>query len=237
MPALVAPDAPGISLARFAVIGIYDDPDSAFVRHVALLREDGTLIYGENAHVFHMGPPLVAGERSRGQAREDPTCPSHVAGWINLTADEREGVIDWLAEVDKENRPGGLVGTWRTYVVDPPECWHEDEKRVRLYRRFSCGGFVLACYRDGAGIALIETPPTAAWPEVSLDQIVRAYGPEVRGREKLRRGLGLPGDGLWSVLLAGYVIHAFDRGDREMRTSPLAVTDPEFARFKSSSGA
>ncbi len=237
MPALVVPDAPGMSLARFAVIGVYDDPDSAFVRHAALLREDSTVPYGENVHVFHMGPPLVAGEHSRGQAGEDPTCPSQVAGWINLTADEREGVIDWLAEVDKENRPGGFVGAWRTYVVDPPECWYEDEKQVRLYHRFSCGGFVLACYRDGAGITLIEMPPTTAWPEVSLERIVRAYGSEVRGREKLRRGLGLPGDGPWSVLLAGYVIHAFDRGDREIRMSPLIVTDPELTRFQRSSGS
>ena len=218
-------------LAQFAVIGIYDDPDSAFVKHVALLREDSTVVYGAEVHVFHMGPPLVAGDRSRGHAGEDPICPSHVAGWINLTVDEREGMIDWLAEVDKENRPGGLVGTWRTYVVDPPECWYEDEKQVRLYRRFSCGGFVLACYRDGAGITLIETPSTATWPEVSLDQIIRAYGPQVRERETLRSSLGLPGDGPWSVLLAGYVIHAFDRGDGEIRTSPLMVTDLDLARF------
>jgi hypothetical protein len=231
LPALVVPDEPGLHLPRFAVIGMYDEQTSTFVKHVALLREEGSVSYGLEVRVFHMGPPLVVGARSQEQAGYDPTCPSHVAGWVNLTADEREGVIDWLAEVDKEDRPGGLRGIWRTYIVDPPECWHEDKKQVRLYRRFSCGGFVLACYRDGAGITLMEVPPPTAWPVVSLDEIARAYGSEVRGMGSLRRSLGLHGDGPWSILLAGYVMHAFNRPTDEIRTSPFVVTDPEFARF------
>lgn len=231
LPALVVPDEPGVPLPRFAVIGTYDGPNSTFVRHVALLREDSNVLHGLNVHVFHMGPPLVVGVRSQEQAGDAPTCGPHVGGWLSLTADEREGITDWLAEVDKEHRPIEPMGPWRTYIVDPPERWHEDEKQVRLYRRFSCGGFVLACYRDGAGITLIEVPPPVAWPEVSLDQIVRVYGPEVRERERLRRSLGLPGDGPWSVLLAGYVIHAFDRPDNEIRTSAFSVTNPEHARF------
>jgi hypothetical protein len=37
LPAQVLPDEPGIPLPRFAVIGMYDSPDSTFVKHVALL--------------------------------------------------------------------------------------------------------------------------------------------------------------------------------------------------------
>jgi hypothetical protein len=221
-------------LPRFAVIGIYEGQNSNFVRHVALLREEKNIYYGSEAHVFHMGPPLIAGDRSEKQAGNAPTCLSHVAGWVSLTADEREGIIDWLAEVDKEDRPGGHMGAWRTYTVDPPECWHEDENHVRLYRRFSCGGFVLACYRDGAGITLIEPPSLAPWPEVSLDAIVRAYGTPVKERATLRGTIGLPGAGPWPVLLAGYIIHAFGRPDHEIRTSAFRITGPELARFGNS---
>jgi hypothetical protein len=116
----------------------------------------------------------------------------------------------------------------------PPECWHTDERGVRLYRQFSCGGFILACYRDGAAITLIEVPPPVSWPKVSLDELVHAYGPEVHERATLRSRFGLVGDGPWPILLAGYVIHAFDRPDQELRTSPLIVTDLRLARFNGS---
>jgi hypothetical protein len=151
-----------------------------------------------------------------------------VAGWLSLTADERDGIIDWLAEVDKEDRPGSI---WRTYTVDPPECWSEDERGGRLYRRFSCGGFVLACYRDGAGITLIDATSPTDWPAVSLEEIARAYGSQVRDMETLRRRLGIPGEGLWPILLAGYLIHAFNRSDDEIRASAFTVSDPALARF------
>jgi hypothetical protein len=231
LPAIVVSDELEVTIPRFSVIGTYDEIDSKFVKHVSILAEEDRALFGVERRVLHMGPPLVVGALSRQNAGHEPVCPCHVAAWIGLTVDERDGIIDWLAEIDKESRPTGLFGEWKTYTVSPPECWREDERGVRLYRRFSCGGFVLATYRDGAGITLIEVPPPVPWPDSSLDQIVQAYGPEVRERETLRRNLGMSGNGPWPVLLAGYVIHALDRPDHEIRTTPFAVTDPDLARF------
>ena len=231
MPARVVPGQPEIRIPRFAVIGTYDGEGSTFVRHVALLNDEGCVSYGSEVRVFHMGPPLVAGARSQAQAGQDPTCQCHVVGWLNLTADERDGIVDWLAEVDKEDRPSGLLGMWLSYTVAPPERWHPDENGGRLYRRFSCGGFVLACYRDGAGIALIDMTSPTDWPEVSLDEIVRAYGPRVRAKGELRKELGIPGEGPWPILLAGYVVQAFNRSDQEIRASVFTVSDSALARF------
>jgi hypothetical protein len=232
LPAQVIPDEPGIGLPRFAVIGTYDGENSTFVRHVALLQEEGSVSFGSEAPVFHMGPPLVVGARSEAQTGGESRCPSHVVGWLGLANDERDGIIDWLAEVEKEDRPSGSLRMWLSYTVDPPECWRPDENGRRLYRRFSCGGFVLACYRDGAGIELINVTAPIGWPEISFDEIVRAYGPRIRKvRESLRQDLGIPGEGPWPILLAGYVIHAFNRSNDEIRTSALTVSDPALARF------
>lgn len=213
------------------MIGTYEAPDSTFVRHVALLREEGRAAFGSQVHVFHMGPPLVVGAQTLSRTTPAPTCPCHVAGMLSLTADERDGILDWLAEVDKEDRPEGVMRMWQTYTVDPPEIWQEDERGVRLYGRFSCGGFVLACYRDGAGILLIDVANARDWPAVTIDEIARAYGPRVRDMETLRRRLGIPGDGPWPVLLAGYVVHAFNRADQEIRNSAMTAFGPTLARF------
>ncbi len=194
------------------------DVEGNFVRHVALLVEKSTLLFGNNALVWQMRPPLVVGERSRREASEDgDRCEAHLAGFTDLDLDDFAGIQTWLAEVDKERRPQGLRAGIEQYTVHPPVVMVTDRiSGVVRYRKFSCVGLVLECYRNGAGINLIDWK-SEELPEVTLDSIVSIYGEELRSKEKVRESWGIPGDGPWRVALAGYVLHALDRPVSEVR--------------------
>ena len=140
MPAQVVPPAPGISVPRYSVVGKYpNETGSRFVEHVGLIRDEGPTSYGTEVPVWDMRPPLVAGTISASRTQQDTTCPAHVVGWLSLISDEREGITDWLAEVDKQDRPNTRSGLTEQYTVSlrPEDQWHRDEKGVPLYRRFS----------------------------------------------------------------------------------------------------
>jgi hypothetical protein len=233
MPAQVVAPAPGISLPQYAIVGTYSAPGDQFVRHVALLRDDGTLVYGASAPVWHMGPPLVADERSRAQSRSDPECEAHVVGWVSLTAEEREGMADWLAQVGKEDRPTDFRGLFDQYTVslDPQDYWWRDERGVRQYRRFSCASFVLTAYGEGAGLPLLDLRDHSQLPPVGIEELARAYGEQVRTRPERRERIGLRADGPWQVVLAGYVMHALNRPDELIRKSAHRVSGLKEAAF------
>jgi len=183
--------------------------------------------------VWDMGPPLVAGAVSASKTENDPTCPAHVLGWLSLTSDEREGITDWLAEVDKQNRPITRLRLAEQYMVSlrPEDQWRRDEKGVRLFRRFSCVSFVLAAYLDGAGVDLLDSSEPENLPEVDLEAIAQAYGENLSRSERLRAEVGLPGAGPWRILLAGYVCHAMNRPDESIRSAPYAVRSIKAAEF------
>ena len=109
MPAKRLPDGravPKTPARAYAVVGMYSDAAAGnFVRHVAILREDTDLKYGEKARVWHMGPPLVAGEATARTPRANPQCVVHVVGSTSLSLEEIEAIRDWLSEVDKEESP------------------------------------------------------------------------------------------------------------------------------------
>ena len=101
-------------------------------------------MYGTCDHLWWQEQSL------RVSTQQDAKCQAHVVGWLSLTSDEREGITDWLAEVNKRVRPNTMAGLAEQYTVSlpPDEQWRRDEKGVRLYRRFSCVSFVLAAYLD-----------------------------------------------------------------------------------------
>src|SRR5262245_46468813 len=129
----LSPNAPQ-NLLKYSVVGKYlTDTGTAFVQHVAILREDTQLSYAlSNALVWHMGPPLVAGQISANAAQEEPVCTVHLAGFLQLDVQDIDGIETWLADVDKENRP---VDVFLQYVVHPPVDWVRAENGTRLYRR------------------------------------------------------------------------------------------------------
>ena len=116
---------------------------------------------------------------------------------------------------------------YRRYIVKPHADWYRaPETGHRLYRRFSCAGFVLECYRH-INVDLVCTDDSDL-PDVDLATLVNAY-PELEREEVLarlgstRNDLGIPGGGPWRIVLAGYVFHALDK---------VAVGSPRPSAYK-----
>lgn len=215
MPAKRLAEGAPERITKFSVIGNYvTDAGSRFVRHVAILRSDAHLYYGcQNILVWHMGPPLVAGGISALTATPEQTvCEPHLIGMIDLDADDMEGIDTWLADVDKEKRPAPL----EQYIVRPAMRWVSAENNARLYRQFSCVGFVLECYRS-IGVNLLDDLEPSQLPEVDIDTVAAAYGKHVR-RDWLRERLGIPGPGPWRIALAGYIFHSLKRTTELVRS-------------------
>ena len=236
MPAQKLCPGEAVTASAYSIVGTYSKPaDAQFARHVAILAEESPLESGKAATVWHMGPPLVSGEKSRETQGAKLQCPVHLAGNTPLDLDDKEGIEDWLEEVDKEPPPNN---PFKRFVVRPHWNWHTAPETGRpLYRRFSCAGFVLECYRS-IGIDLVNTEERDL-PNVDFDMLVEAY-PEI-AREKVfaRQGLtrdelGIPGEGPWRIVLAGYVFHALDAitdEDAKSRTyRPASVAEAHFPR-------
>jgi len=192
------------------------------------------LRYGEAVRVWEMAPPLVAGQPSLLKTGRDPKCAAHVVGWLDLKGDERDGMTEWLAEVETEGeqRPVG-PRMWLQYTVslDPKDEWAMDERNVPLFRRFSCASFVLKAYAEGAGVVLLDLSDPLRFPEVDLDSVCRAYEPRIRTLERFRSNIGLAEAGPWRIVQAAYVLHAFDRPDEQIRLAAHTVTGPEECDF------
>jgi hypothetical protein len=204
---------------RYSVIGQYADADPThFVRHVALLKDDQQLDAPAQVEVYHMGPPIVAGDESAAAPFAKRLCRADVVADVALDAEEREAIDDWLAEVEKEDRTD--VKAFQQFVVMPHVKWvRSPENGRRIRRRFSCVGFVIECYA-GAAIILIDTevePPEVddRLLSVAYPDLVRLEDAAPRVKQRLgfkdREDLGLCGDGPWRVVLAGYVFHSLKR--------------------------
>jgi hypothetical protein len=204
---------------QYSVVGSYADTGPTdFVRHVAVLKEGQHIGGPAEVEVYHMGPPIVAGEESAAAPRASRSCRADLLADIGLDAEEREAIRDWIAQVEKEDRTG--VGVFQQYVVVPHMKWvRAPETGRRMRRRFSCAGFVIECYR-AADIGLVDTE--GGLPEVDEQLLLVAYpdlarlesaDPRAKGRLgfKDREDLGLQGEGPWNVVLPGYLFHSLKR--------------------------
>ena len=202
-----------VHLERFDVVGQDSDSMRDFVRHVGLSREPKDAVScDEEVLVGHMGPPF----ENHGLMRV------HSVGNAALTVDQANRIELYLSEVDSEydaarRRP--LPS--QQYVVVPhvkPWCAKDG---TTLWLRFSCAGLVIESYRE-AGIDLVDhsensLPPVT--PE-TLDEAYPDFDPVREMRPDRRESLGLPGDGPWRVVLAGYVLHALNRAIQDIRNEP-----------------
>jgi len=209
---------------KYSIVGKY--ATRPFVKHAVLLKADTALLFGtDNVLVWHIGPPLVAGTKTTAAAAEkNRKTTIHIVGFLNLDADDIEGIETWLTDVDKEDRPPGLSLTeiLAQYRVSPPIHWVRAENDTPLYRQFSCVGFVLDCYRF-IGINLIDDSRAENLPEVTIDMVVAAYGPVAR-KEDYREKFGIPGTGPWRIVLAGYLFHSLNRDTDVIRRIPHVPT-------------
>ncbi len=202
-----------IPLGRFDVVGQDSDSVLDFVRHVGLSLETRDAIsHGETVAVRHMGPPI-----------ENPgKMDAHSIGTAKLTVDEANKIKLSLDEVETEyNTASHRPDRRQQYVIAPHvKPWRAKDGTV-LWRRFSCVGLVIESYRE-ADIVLINDSEDDL-PPVDLETLDKAYPglAERRIRQpKVLKHLGIPGDGPWPVVLAGYVLHALNRTEKDIRHEP-----------------
>ena len=205
------------TLRRFDVVGEHSKISPRFVQHVALLNSDDREVSCDDAvRVVHMGPPFES----------DEPRSANVAGTVPLTNDEINTIRTWIAKKEDEYEPG-RVGTYRQYIIAPPwkDVLDSNTGAVR-YRQYSCAGFVLDAHiQVDVSLLMIEEE---ALPEVGLRTLEVAYPVLIQNPNLLRR-FGLQGNGPWRVVLAGYLLHALDRSEDEIRAEPyVAQSGDEF---------
>ena len=206
------------TVSEFAVVGSYlpaEQPPNC-VRHAALLRAETRLRRGDEAEVWHMKPPLVAGHSTLQQAarRGWDRCVVDAVGETELDSSQRAGMATWRADADKERRPPELIGQ---YVAHPPVDEVPDDVTGRVrYRKFSCAGFVLECYRHGAGMDLIDWRSDPI-PVVDMPFVVSIYGSVAQSR---RDDIGLGREDSWPIVFPGYLFHALNRSPDEIHSGP-----------------
>lgn len=203
MPTIILPRTNSIQVSpRFAVVGMYDRPDS--VRHVGVLQEDARLVYDELAKVAHMGPPLNLND----------SIPAHLVSWLgDLSRDERDSLEAWLSHIQTLSR------VRFDYHVNPPyEDIHDPVSGVMIRRRMNCCGFVMLCYREALQLDLLDRTIDSL-PLIDLTTLQECY-PDLGLSRRLLARLGLQGDGPWAVVMPGYLLHAFHRADHQIRQQP-----------------
>ncbi len=96
---------------------------------------------------------------------------------------------------------------------------------------------VIEAYRE-VEIDLLQTDPETL-PSVSLESLARQYPAlaTLLQRPQVREAYGIPGEGPWSVVLAGYVMNALVRTAEVIRRQPYkAESGDEFFPPRRTSG-
>lgn len=208
------------TLSRYDIVGLYSERAESFVRHVGLLSEDVQDVNaGDEINAVHMRPPLEKG----GLFKVD------VAGEIPLTNDERKQLDVWIDKIDDEYPRFPT----KQYVINPPfKDEYDSNTGVHRYRRYSCAGFVLDGYSQ-VNIELLDIEKNSL-PMVDRETLISAYPVYLKAKKypNLLNSLGISGDGPWKVVLPGYILHALNRSNEEIRQEPYNVKegDEKFPR-------
>jgi hypothetical protein len=209
-----------LHVRKFDVVGQDSAGTSEFIRHVGLANEEkdslGSLPV---VPMVRMGPPLSQGAASGAIS---------AIGAAGLTVDEALQIQVFVDEQVLEYE-AAKAGRREQYVIAP----HMKEEKSRdgtiICRRYNCAGFVIEAYRS-AGVDFIQTAQESL-PPVAQSTLEIQYPDMVRLLENLknRENFGIPGDGPWPVVLAGYVLNALDRDENEIRSVPyIASAGDEF---------
>jgi len=210
MPAQRLKNQP-VTVRKYDVAAQDSASTRCFVGHVGLAPEQRShLRWNDEIGSVHMKPPLQ---------RSQSGFAVHAVGTAGLTSDEIRQIDVFVDELEDEYEADKRRHL-RQYVIHPHTEPVLATDGTIICRRFSCAGFVIEAYRD-AGIMLLSTTVDDL-PSVSLDTLKRAYHDfrERLDRPDERKRYGLSGDGPWPVLLAGYVLNAFDRSENEIRATP-----------------
>jgi hypothetical protein len=202
------------SVRKFDVVGQDSVATAEFVRHIGLAGETkDPFDPSAPLDMVHMGPPL-----SRGPASLSVSS----LGTTGLTVDEVRQIEVFIDEQILEyqaaqSRPD------QQYVISPHFVEHRSWDGTLVCRRYNCAGFVIEAYGE-VDVELLESAPSSL-PPVALTTLTVQYPDMVRllERPNIRERFGIPGEGPWPVVLAGYVVNALDRTEDEIRRSPYQV--------------
>jgi hypothetical protein len=210
---------------KYAVIGEYSRWDGGkIVWHVALLREQGAVEFGQQVEVWHTFPPLVAGpQTSERSGHEYDRCKAHCLSYIeDLTQSEIDGITTKLEELDKQIAPASKL---EQYSIEPPvDSFRDEETGTKRYLRFSCVGFVVECYKDAV---VLLSDDRSGFPGIDREILLKAY----RANDKVLRRFGVKGDPPWRLAMPGYVLHSMNRPAEEVRRDayvPAAASEASF---------
>ena len=205
-----------VTVRKYDVIGLDSTTVSEFVGHVALAGEQSRSFGAfDELLLVHMMPPL-----ERGTAHSPINC----VGTVGLTVDEMRQIDVFVDELESEYEAARIRNDRRRqYVIAPHVRDVLAEDGTVIFRRFNCGGFVIESYRE-IGIDLLLTD-SASLPAVSLETLIGQY-PDLAAllqNSIVREAYGIPGDGPWPVVLAGYVMNALVRTEEEIRHQPYTA--------------
>ena len=187
-----------VSVRKFDIVGLDSPGATEFIRHVGLAEEDKHILGASSAvPMVHMGPPL-----SRGVVPQ----PISVIGAAALTVDEIRQIEVFVNEQLLEYEAAKAKPLLQ-YVIAPHVREPESRDGTKICRRYNCAGFVIEAYRS-IDINLLQTEP-AELPTVKLGTLERQYPgmADHLNKQSTRERLGIPGDGPWPVVLAGYVVN------------------------------
>jgi len=210
MPAQRLTNRP-VRLDRFDAVAEDSQSVVNFVCHVGLaLEAHEAICRGEQVAVVHMKPPY----QKPGWMAADSV------GSAALTVDEANQIELYLDQIESEYDAAARRPDWRQqYVVHPhvkPWC---SKDGTPLWLRFSCAGLVIESYRE-AGIDLVSEERLPSVYPKALDEAYPELAPVREVSSRRREYLGIPGEGPWPVVLAGYVLHALKRTSEEIRHAP-----------------
>ena len=189
-----------------AVAGQDTETAGGLVRHLGFVVDgSGSMSSGDTIRVYHMGPPLETGRHMK----------VHCLGWIPLSQDETEEVRNWIDEREYEYKRQ-RVNQPNQYIILPHMHISRFPNGAVRHYRFSCSGFIIEAFRE-IGIDLVETDESKL-PAITYQQLTEIY-PEVARTPHMFHRFGLTGNGPWPIVLCGYVMHAFDRTEGEIRGS------------------
>ena len=107
------------------------------------------------------------------------------------------------------------VGSHNQYVISPHVMEAKSRDGTVVCRRYNCAGFVAEAYLS-VDIEFIQTAPSSL-PHVGLSTLAIQYPDQVKLLEnpQIRERFGIPGEGPWPVMLAGYVVNALARPEAD----------------------
>jgi hypothetical protein len=197
---------------RFDVLGLDAANSPEFIGHVGLTADERVHAKaGSVIAMVHMGPPF---------ATEFPHGAATCVGTSTLTTDEMLQIKLFIDNLEDEYESANVRNAFAQYCIAPHVRRYPRDGDTVICLQFNCAGFVLEAYRF-ANLDLLETNPRAL-PPVSLDVLSMQYPEFVQWLEnpRLRERLGIPGDGPWPVVLAGYVVNSMSRSESQIRSAP-----------------